>query len=67
LAWGSFLTIVLNFLVVAWVLFLVVKGVNRLHISQPAAPAELPKDVQLLTEIRDLLKNRSPRRDAQPS
>jgi len=67
LAWGNFLTIVLNFLVVAWVLFLVVKGVNRLHLSQPAAPAELPKDVQLLTEIRDLLKNRSPGRDAQPS
>jgi large conductance mechanosensitive channel len=47
---------VLNFVVIAWVLFLAVKGVNRLHISQPAAPAELPKDVQLLTEIRDLLK-----------
>src|SRR6202040_901022 len=54
LAWGNFLTIVLNFLVVAWVLFLVVKGVNRLHRSEPAVPAELPKDVQLLTEIRDL-------------
>src|ERR1700674_2554637 len=55
LAWGNFLTIVLNFVIIAWVLFLVVKGINRLQ-SQPAAPAELPKDVQLLTEIRDLLK-----------
>jgi large conductance mechanosensitive channel len=66
LAWGNFLTIVLNFLIIAWVLFLVVKGINRLHITQPAAPAELPKDVQLLTEIRDLLKNRSPGAAAQP-
>jgi large conductance mechanosensitive channel len=66
LAWGNFLTIVLNFLVVAWVLFLVVKGVNRLYRSEPAAPAELPKDVQLLTEIRDLLKNRAPVGDARP-
>src|SRR6202158_5344008 len=48
LAWGNFLTIVLNFLTIAWVLFLAVKGVNRLHVSHPAAPAELPKDVQLL-------------------
>ena len=67
LAWGNFLTIVLNFLIIAWVLFLAVKGINRLHISQPAAPAELPKDVQLLIEIRDLLKNRAPVGDAQPS
>jgi large conductance mechanosensitive channel len=66
LAWGNFLTIVLNFLIIAWVLFLAVKGINRLHISKPAAPAELPKDVQLLTEIRDLLKNRSPGAAAQP-
>jgi large conductance mechanosensitive channel len=66
LAWGNFLTIVLNFLIIAWVLFLVVKGINRLHITQPAAPAEPPKDVQLLTEIRDLLKNRSPGTAAQP-
>jgi large conductance mechanosensitive channel len=66
LAWGNFLTIVLNFLIIAWVLFLVVKGINRLHITQPAAPAEPPKDVQLLSEIRDLLKNRSPGTAAQP-
>jgi large conductance mechanosensitive channel len=66
LAWGNFLTIVLNFLIIAWVLFLAVKGINRLHITQPAAPAELPKDVQILIEIRDLLKNRSPGPAAQP-
>lgn len=66
LAWGNFLTIVLNFLIIAWVLFLAVKGINRLHRPEPAAPAEPPKDVQLLTEIRDLLKNRSPGAAAQP-
>jgi large conductance mechanosensitive channel len=66
LAWGNFLTIVLNFLIIAWVLFLAVKGINRLHRTQPAAPAELPKDVQLLTEIRDLLKNRSSGAATQP-
>jgi large conductance mechanosensitive channel len=64
LAWGNFLTIVLNFLVIAWVLFLAVKGINRLHRSEPAAPVEPPKDVQLLTEIRDLLKNRAALGDA---
>jgi large conductance mechanosensitive channel len=58
LAWGSFLTIVLNFVIIAWVLFLAVKGINRLQTPDPvpAAPAEPPKEIQLLTEIRDLLK-----------
>jgi large conductance mechanosensitive channel len=57
LAWGNFLTIVLNFLIIAWVLFLAVKAVNRLHVSGPAAPAPPPpQDVVLLAEIRDLLK-----------
>jgi large conductance mechanosensitive channel len=56
LAWGNFLTILLNFLIVAWALFMVVKGINRLHRPDPAAPAPPPKDIELLTEIRDLLK-----------
>jgi large conductance mechanosensitive channel len=59
-AWGSFLTIVINFLIIAWVLFLVIKGINRLTSPKPA-PAEEPKpsaEVQLLTEIRDALKAR---------
>ena len=56
LAWGNFLTVVINFLIIAWVLFLVVKGINRLYAPEQAKPAELPKDVQLLTEIRDILK-----------
>lgn len=60
LAWGNFLTVSINFVIVAWVLFLAVKGMNRLRSRQdaaldaPAAPA-VPADVKLLTEIRDLL------------
>jgi large conductance mechanosensitive channel len=56
LAWGNFLTIVLNFLIVAWVLFVVVRFVNRLKPAEAKeAPAPTKQEV-LLTEIRDLLK-----------
>jgi large conductance mechanosensitive channel len=59
LAWGNFLTIVLNFLIIAWVLFLAIKGINRLkEEAPPPAPAVPSKEVQLLTEIRDALKSR---------
>jgi large conductance mechanosensitive channel len=58
LAWGSFLTIALNFIIVAWVLFWVVRMITRLMPAEaPKAPA-VTKEEQLLTEIRDLLKNR---------
>src|SRR5207253_8505988 len=55
--WGQFLTVALNFLIVAWVLFMVVKGINRLKKEEPApaAPGPTP-EVKLLTEIRDALK-----------
>jgi large conductance mechanosensitive channel len=56
LAWGNFLTLVINFIIIAWALFFVVKGINRLYRPDPAAPAPPPRDVELLTEIRDLLK-----------
>ena len=57
LAWGNFLTIVINFIIIAWVLFLVVKLMNRLMQTEaPKAPA-LSKQEQLLTEIRDALKS----------
>ena len=58
LAWGNFLTLVINFLIIAWVLFLCIKSINRL--KSPEAPAAAPpsKEVQVLTEIRDLLKSR---------
>src|ERR1700682_4814891 len=56
LAWGNFLTLTINFVIIAWALFLVVRGINRLYAPDPAAPAAVPKAVELLTEIRDLLK-----------
>ena len=62
LAWGNFLTLTLNFLIVAFVLFIVVRLMNQLKREAPAAPAEPPKptrDQELLTEIRDLLKSRA--------
>jgi large conductance mechanosensitive channel len=60
LAWGNFFTLVINFLIIAWVLFLCIKAISRLKSEEPPpAPAAPSKDVQLLTEIRDLLKSRS--------
>ncbi len=58
LAWGSFLTLTLNFMIIAFVLFLVIRVMNQLKAKQEAAPepAAMSKDQQLLTEIRDLLK-----------
>jgi large conductance mechanosensitive channel len=58
-AWGSFLTIMINFLIIAWVLFLAIKGINRLTTpTAPPAEAKPTAEVQLLTEIRDALKVR---------
>lgn len=62
LAYGNFITVLLNFLLLAWIIFLMVKAVNRMRreeekaADEPAAPP--PEDVQLLTEIRDLLRTR---------
>jgi large conductance mechanosensitive channel len=59
LGWGQFLTISLNFIIVAWVLFMAIKAMIKLQKSEPAPdpkPAEIPADIKLLTEIRDLLK-----------
>jgi large conductance mechanosensitive channel len=56
LAWGNFLTIVLNFLIIAWVLFLAIRGLSRLQKAEKPEPAKPSAEVQLLTEIRDLLK-----------
>jgi large conductance mechanosensitive channel len=54
IAWGHFVTLVINFLIVAWALFLVIRGINRLYAPADASAAP-PKDIQLLSEIRDLL------------
>jgi large conductance mechanosensitive channel len=58
-AYGKFITAVLKFVIVAWVLFLVIKAMNtmkRKEEAKPAPVAETPVDIKLLTEIRDLLK-----------
>jgi len=56
--YGNFLSAVINFLIIAFVLFLIIKGVNAAKKKDEAspAPAEPPADIKLLTEIRDLLK-----------
>ncbi|HLP28039.1 MAG TPA: large-conductance mechanosensitive channel protein MscL [Candidatus Didemnitutus sp.] len=57
--WGKFFQVVLNFLIIAFVMFLVVKTVNAMKRKQeeaPAAPAEPSDEVKLLTEIRDSLR-----------
>jgi len=59
LAYGQFLTLTLNFFIIAFVLFMIIRGMNRLKRLQEAQPAAAPKpsrEVELLTEIRDLLK-----------
>jgi large conductance mechanosensitive channel len=57
LAWGSFLTISLNFIIIAWVLFLCIKAINKMKAPEaPPAPSGPSPEVQLLTEIRDALK-----------
>ncbi len=61
-AWGNFITVVINFAILAFIIFLLVKGMNKLkkkEEAKPAGPAELPPDVKLLAEIRDLLKTRA--------
>ncbi len=58
LAYGNFLTLTLNFIIVAFVLFLVIRAMNKLQNAEekkPESVAEVPADVKLLAEIRDLL------------
>jgi len=60
-AYGNFITIAVNFLIIAFVLFLVVKAINTLKLSTPAnppAPSKPSDEVVLLTEIRDALVKR---------
>ncbi|MEI9931275.1 MAG: large conductance mechanosensitive channel protein MscL [Rhizomicrobium sp.] len=59
--YGVFFNTVINFLIVAIALFVLIRGINRLQAApaeEPAAPAGPPEDVELLREIRDLLKGR---------
>lgn len=62
LGYGQFLTFVVNFVIIAWVLFMVVKGMNKLKKAEAAAPAPPPAPTEsekLLGEIRDLLKTKA--------
>ncbi|HVV60582.1 MAG TPA: large conductance mechanosensitive channel protein MscL [Pseudolabrys sp.] len=58
LAWGHFVTLVINFLIVAWILFLLIRGMNHLFRKEAEKPAGPTKTEELLTEIRDLLKSK---------
>ncbi|MCB1381609.1 MAG: large conductance mechanosensitive channel protein MscL [Notoacmeibacter sp.] len=61
LAYGNFITVVINFLILAFIIFLMVKAVNNMRrkdAEAPAEPAAPPADIQLLTEIRDALVKR---------
>ena len=61
LTYGNFLTILINFIIVAWVVFLMVKMINRMRRKQEEVapePAATPEDIALLREIRDELKKR---------
>lgn len=60
LAYGNFITILINFIILAFIIFAMVKQVNRMKKAEaPAAPATTPDDILLLREIRDSLKNRA--------
>ena len=58
LGWGNFLTVTLNFVIIAFVLFLVIRGLNKLVRKEEEKAPPLSKTEQLLTEIRDQLKSR---------
>jgi large conductance mechanosensitive channel len=59
LAYGNFLTVVVNFLIVAWILFMLIKAINHSRLRKPPVPVAAPKSEVLLEEIRDLLAQRS--------
>ncbi|WP_188408186.1 large conductance mechanosensitive channel protein MscL [Agaricicola taiwanensis] len=61
IGYGQFITVAINFMIVAWVLFLVIKAINRMKREEETKPApEDSKDVKLLQEIRDLLAQQKP-------
>ena len=59
LAWGNFLTLTINFVIIAFVLFMVIRFMNKVKrndAAKPAEPIKPSREEELLTEIRDLLK-----------
>ena len=57
--YGKFLQTLLDFLIIAWAIFLAIKVINRLKRAEPEAPPAPPRQEQLLEEIRDLLKQKA--------
>jgi large conductance mechanosensitive channel len=55
-AYGNFITIVINFLILAWIIFLMIKAMNKARNAAEPPPPPTPEDVVLLREIRDSLK-----------
>jgi large conductance mechanosensitive channel len=55
-AYGSFITVALNFAILAFIIFVMVRQINRLRRAEPPPPPATPEDVLLLREIRDALK-----------
>ena len=55
-AYGNFITVLINFLIIAWIIFMIIKAVNRAIPKKEDAPAGPSAEVVLLTEIRDALK-----------
>jgi large conductance mechanosensitive channel len=56
--YGSFINTIITFIIIAFAIFILVKAINRVHKKEEAAPAAPPADVALLTEIRDLLRDK---------
>ena len=56
--YGTFINTIITFIIIAFAIFIVIKLMNRMQKKQAEAPAAPPADVALLTEIRDLLKNK---------
>ena len=54
--YGKFLAAIINFIIIAFILFLIIKGMNKLIKKTPPPPAATPEDIILLREIRDALK-----------
>jgi large conductance mechanosensitive channel len=55
-AYGNFITVAINFVILAFIIFMMVRQINRLRSQTPPPPAAPPEDIQLLREIRDALK-----------
>ena len=58
LGYGNFITVLISFLIIAWVLFMVMKAINRLNAGKAKVLPELTRQEALLIEIRDLLANK---------